>query len=206
MTKYDKKTSIKQLFVQSAVLFKRDWHMHLLMPALFAVIEYVWPENKGFSFLGTFMFLISAFYVSYRVRDIQPYGKDVSQKMFKMGIWFRLFILDLLYALGVVILGLLGGIPGFIFAVYFIFVTQAMYLGKKGIWESFRYSYSLVKGNWWHSFKIMLVFGIAFACFCLIAAYIPWQWGTAFLIYTLVAYWNVFSTYWYIERGGANEL
>jgi len=49
-------------------------------------------------------------------------------------------------------------VPGIIFSVFWIFSFYVLFIEKKGIWDSLKGSYHLVKGKWWRTFGYILLF------------------------------------------------
>jgi len=47
-----------------------------------------------------------------------------------------------------------------VLVIYFVFYLYAIAISDKKIFQSFKYSYLLVKGRWWKTFGYLIVFGI----------------------------------------------
>ena len=68
----------------------------------------------------------------------------------------QVFLHSIFMLMGAVI----GSIPGIIFAVFWIFAGYVLISENKGIIESFKKSYGIVKDNWWKTFGYAILFGL----------------------------------------------
>jgi magnesium-transporting ATPase (P-type) len=108
-------------------------------------------------------------------------------------------IVSVIFMLGLYLLLI---IPGIIFSVYWIFSSFIFIKEKKGIIESLRGSYKMVKGNWWRTFGYSLLFfliilGISFV-FSLVSGLILFIINPASMSNDLATI-NYYSNYqWYL--------
>lgn len=79
--------------------------------------------------------------------------------------WGSAFMTSLLVSVIVFGLSLLFVIPGIIYGTYYIFVLYVVVLRNKSGREALSYSKTLVEGQWWRVFGILLGIGIIFAIF-----------------------------------------
>ena len=89
-------------------------------------------------------------------------GKMKSGEAIKGGLGYFWKTLGLLVLLIVFLIPLyiLLIVPGLIFTVFWIFSVYILFIEKKGIWDSLKGSYHLVKGRWWKTFGYILLFGL----------------------------------------------
>ena len=113
--------------------------------------------------------------------------------------WSRIIPLVLTYIIMVIFLTglfLLLIIPGIIFAIYWTFTSYAVLFKDKSYIEALKYSFNLVKGNWWRTLgyyitlmlvliALVIVIGIPLAIF---------QAGTTTLSYSLEAILNIVTS------------
>jgi uncharacterized membrane protein len=76
--------------------------------------------------------------------------------------WGRAFTTQLLAFIIIFGLTLLLFIPGFIYSIYYIFALYVVALRDKGGTEALKYSKTLVEGQWWRIFWILLGIAIIF--------------------------------------------
>lgn len=69
--------------------------------------------------------------------------------------FFLFLIVEFIFLGGLFLLFI---IPGIIFAVFWIFAVYVLIGENKGIIESFKESYNIVKGRWWKTFGYILLF------------------------------------------------
>ena len=80
----------------------------------------------------------------------------------------RLIGLIVITVLALIPLYLLLIIPGIIFTVYWAFSAYVLIGEKRGIIESLRHSFYLVKGRWWRVFGYFLLIILTFICVALL--------------------------------------
>lgn len=124
-------------------------------------------EPQGGLFLGMLLILVATSYfniVGYRRADsIQRTGGTGNEFTEAWSRFLPMLAFMILYAVAVAIGGLLLLIPGLILAILFVVGDVQVALGKAGPLEAFRQSASLVWGNWWYSFGLVLVVGLVVA-------------------------------------------
>lgn len=67
------------------------------------------------------------------------------------------FIVNILYVLSVLLGSLLLIIPGILLTIYFVCASYLVVITDKGIINSFKDSYALVKGSWWHASTVLFL-------------------------------------------------
>ena len=106
--------------------------------------------------LGIFMKTSFMYNVLYRKKSMNfdetlKGGKKYFGKFF----WFS--VVELIFLGGLFLLLI---IPGIIFSVFWIFAGYVLISENKGIIESFKESYKIVKDKWWKTFGYAILFGL----------------------------------------------
>lgn len=122
-------------------------------------------------FLAVFLALMSTFILMlYVISYMAVYSQSEDGKVKASDAWNKvlnsvlpLFLGGIIFWILVSIGSMLCIIPGIIVFVYLSFFNYVYINEKRGLFESFQRSYELVKGNFWNTLGIGLVFGILIA-------------------------------------------
>lgn len=98
--------------------------------------------------------------------------------------WWVVVVTSLLASFVVLVLLILGVIPGLIAMGYFAFNIQAVVLENKGFWQAIKYSIDLVKGHWWFVFVRSLLIWIPITALMGLTSFLSYNLITAFKIPT----------------------
>jgi len=106
-----------------------------------------------------------------------------------------LIVMYILYVLIVVFGSILLIIPGIFLSIRLFYSQYFILFENKGVIESFRSSWQIIKGNWWRTLALLLIWGIISS----ITAFIPYLPRTAetivyFVVYLLMIPWSASSS------------
>ena len=108
--------------------------------------------------------------------------------------WGRAFVAGLLAYVITYALSLLFIIPGIIYSVYYIFFLYTVTLRDKDGMEALNYSKTLVQGQWWRVFWILIGFGVIFAIANGIVSYLISQMPNNSYLNIIPTAFTLFST------------
>lgn len=107
-------------------------------------------------FLGLLMSASFIYNSLYRKKQMSVKETLIGGKKY----FWKYFLFSIVYGIFLMGLFLLFIIPGIIFMIFWIFAVYVLIGENKGILESLKNSYDIVKGKWWHVFGFVLLFGL----------------------------------------------
>jgi hypothetical protein len=130
-----------------------------------AILRFVLGTGSGGGLSGLLGFILTGALIQVVATRLQGKEITVGEAYSSVGIgtFAMLVVAMILAAIAIVIGFVLLIIPGFYLLIRFLFVSQAIVLERKGIFEAFSRSGELVSGFWWR------VFGYAVVLFLLVA-------------------------------------
>jgi len=118
-----------------------------------------------------------------------------------------LFVMYILYFLIVMFGSILLIIPGIFLSIKLFYSQYFILFENKSVIESFRSSWQIIKGNWWRTFALILIWGIIHS----VTSFVPYLPRTPetiiyFVIYLLMIPWSASSSVQaYIQLKGKTE-
>jgi len=106
-----------------------------------------------------------------------------------------LFVLYILYFLIIMFGSILLIIPGIFLSIKLFYSQYFILFENKGVIESFRSGWQIIKGNWWRTFALLLIWGIISS----VTTFVPYLPRTPetiiyFVLYLLMTPWSASSS------------
>ncbi|MBT9175609.1 MAG: hypothetical protein DDT22_01293 [candidate division WS2 bacterium] len=129
--------------------------------------------------------------MAYDSLDGKPdFSEAISLSVRKFLPLFVVYILGLLIVVfGIILLV----IPGIFLAVKLSYPTFFILFDNQGVMQSFRSGWQIIKGNWWRTFALLLIWGLISGLIGFVSVYLPRTTETIihFVLYLLITPWII---------------